>query len=772
MKMSPPHPAKRQKKTLLACVPCRSKKMKCDGLRPVCGACSKTGWTENKCIWKRIDGKEATVPQSEQAIRALQDRIQELEKSQQALDVEMLSPSPHIHDETTSVTAASSLQGDELPTRNEGRTGVSALVAAVTGEPQYEGFQGPSSAATFMSNIRQAVDGDAQPSEARSAVGDDSENGPRSNLSRTTEKGVLGDYVLPPRRVADSLLELYWTFIHPLYPVLNRNIFTQTYDALWAGRSLPLHAPHLTAIDEPTALCILNLALALSCQYSDEIPAGKAFATAEVFFARARGLFRFDLVGSTNVGLPHLQVMLLIAQYLQGTGRAYKAWDIVAVAIRNCHRLGFHLASTTSENLMPDIVERELVKRLYHLCVMTERMLCMTLGRPIMVSIIESDKVPLPLEIDDQDLPLFSNQSGPTDMARSTTEGTTATPTGETTPSMLSFFVQSAKLYRIVQQILTLTPMEERRVSESDTERSLENLQAVLKFDNELMALRDGVPSYLRRVTARVPEAEPGNERSLIFHRQSVVLYLRHLQARISLFRPILVKFCSPGQKSHGGQGDPTDLSSPSVTETLAYRTALQCSFLCVQSARTLINVMYEVFATGQGWGVKPNWLYGVLHIYISTTVLIAARIHPAIRLHEISESNIDEAWRRALKILETFQSDSLGAQKCVAALKRLHEKVMSRISSALADMPNTGDVIGSSDETNGLNRETAFHGACGAEGQVTAPFWSPEAGGSSAYHTQLETYQEPLVDMLDLSWATFVSDFPDSLMDPYSTVI
>jgi hypothetical protein len=307
------------------------------------------------------------------AIRALQDRIQELEKNQHPSDVEMLSASPHIRDVMTSTTATSPLNGDELPSRNEGRTGVSALVAAVTGEPQYEGFQGPSSAATFMSNIRQAVNGDAQPREVRSAVGEHFEDGERCNLPSTTEKGVLGDYVLPPRRVADSLLQSYWTFIHPLYPVLNRSVFTESYDALWTGSSFPLRASPLLVIDEATVLCILNLALALSCQYSDEIAVGKAFTSAEVFFARARGLFRFDPVRSANVGLPHLQIMLLIAQYLQGTGRAYQAWDIVAVAIRNCHRLGFHLASTTSEELIPDVVERELVKRVYHLCVMTER---------------------------------------------------------------------------------------------------------------------------------------------------------------------------------------------------------------------------------------------------------------------------------------------------------------------------------------------------------------------------------------------------------------
>lgn len=308
-------------------------------------------------------------------LRTLQDRVKELEQSQQASSAGVRSPSSRISHEAASVaaTTTSSREGDELPMESEQRTGVSALVAAITGEPQYEGFQGPSSAATFMSSIRQAVDGNAQSPDALFVVGPAPGHAAKPNTLSTNNRGVPGDYVLPPRRVADSLLACYWTFIHPLYPVLSRTIFAQFYEALWTGRSLSLPVPPLMSMDEATMVCTLNLVLALSCQYSDEIAVGKGFATAEVFFTRARGLFHFDPVDSTDYGLPHLQIMLLIAQYLQGTGRAYKAWNIIAVAIRNCHRLGFHLATTSSKERIPDVVVRELVKRIYHSCVMSER---------------------------------------------------------------------------------------------------------------------------------------------------------------------------------------------------------------------------------------------------------------------------------------------------------------------------------------------------------------------------------------------------------------
>jgi hypothetical protein len=87
-------------------------------------------------------------------------------------------------------------------------------------------------------------------------------------------------------------------------------MFTQSYETLWTGGSLPAVDSPLMTLDENTLVCMLNPVLALACQYSEEIASGKAFVTAEVFFTRARGLFDFDAVEATEDGLPRLQVML------------------------------------------------------------------------------------------------------------------------------------------------------------------------------------------------------------------------------------------------------------------------------------------------------------------------------------------------------------------------------------------------------------------------------------------------------------------------------
>lgn len=133
-------------------------------------------------------------------------------------------------------------------------------------------------------------------------------------------------------------------------------------------------------------------------------------------------------------------------------------------------------------------------------------------------------------------------------------------------------------------------------------------------------------------------------------------------------------------------------------TEALAHRTALYCSMLCVKTAIEMINVMNDHLTSDAAWGQKPAWLYAVLRkcssicdwptaactmlttanqdIYLAATVLLAARLAPIVLLGEVSQDEIQEAWNRALDILDRFQADNVSAKRCVAALKLLYQRL------------------------------------------------------------------------------------------------
>lgn len=62
--------------------------------------------------------------------------------------------------------------------------------------------------------------------------------------------------------------------------------------------------------------------------------------------------------------------------------------------------------------------------------------------------------------------------------------------------------------------------------------------------------------------------------------------------------------------------------------------------------------------------------------VYIAATVLLAARLAPAVLLDEISQDDIQESWHHALNILGRFQADNVSASRCVTALMVLYRKL------------------------------------------------------------------------------------------------
>lgn len=241
---------------------------------------------------------------------------------------------------------------------------------------------------------------------------------------------------------------------------------------------------------------------------------------------------------------------------------------------------------------------------------------------------------------------------------------------------------------------------------------------------------------------------------------------------------------------------DYEELGSIPLTETLTYRTTLQCSFLCVKAARVLINVIYDNFTTGQGWGVKPNWLYGVLRecirsytlvvysirkstntiwtldIYVSATVLIAARLRPAIRPMEISESDLEVSWVRALNILETFQNDILAARRSVAALKNLYEKLPRRMPHAPANLGSDGDTMADNNQGIGSQQTSPLNEPRHFDNQMTNPFLVTEGTGPCGYQDQQLADEASMANVLDMSWLGFMPEVPETVLDPYGTFI
>jgi hypothetical protein len=327
------------------------------------------------------------------------------------------------------------------------------------------------------------------------------------NRSSVPEKTPL-DYVLPSRRRADALMSVYWSAVHPLYPFLDIIGMKSHYESLWTGQQLPP--------DDTGFLCIVNTIFALSSQLNLTVKAEERKSSSGIFLQRALEFLDLWKAGS----LQTIQCFLLLAQYFQSTNEPHQCWMFVSYAVRTAQGLGLHLPDTSSHAPSPEA--RELVRRIWHGCILMDRFLAMTYGRPTMVGRSMAAAVPLPLCTE-------GDGSGP----RHRFHRNTASP-----PSEVEFFVQSLKLYEIMYEILVgLYPSSARRSDSAHnwTESYFglctgpSGSLSILDIDRRLIKWEKELPTQLQVSQDQLHDPVSGNpsELEMVFLRQGVVLRQR-----------------------------------------------------------------------------------------------------------------------------------------------------------------------------------------------------------------------------------------------------
>lgn len=181
---------------------------------------------------------------------------------------------------------------------------------------------------------------------------------PRHSPSSRTPVSDVDALVLPPRRTADHLVDLYFKYVHTLFPWLHEPSFRAQYEGLWVAQSDP------ATEDDPLFYCLFNLVLALGCQFS--ILFESSIQSGDTFFNRAKRLLGFSIF---DVGtLKMVQALLLMGTYLQSTNRPNRCWNVLGMGIRVAQGLGLHI-EPNGEN----IIERETRRRVWWGCVLMDR---------------------------------------------------------------------------------------------------------------------------------------------------------------------------------------------------------------------------------------------------------------------------------------------------------------------------------------------------------------------------------------------------------------
>ncbi|KZL71544.1 fungal specific transcription factor [Colletotrichum tofieldiae] len=598
----------------VACEACRRRKVKCDGARPACGNCSKRTDLRNECTYsseanEKSFSREKTANASPRSPRRAMPKI--MHTPDASFKQPPMPPISHPPPNATPKSTVSS--GPDLARRSR-----------IERHP-------------------------ITPSDASPSVVD--------SMTTVREDGMVtgsqADYVLPPRKQADHLMDLYWYYVDPLYPFLDQQRFEHSYRALFAGTSIDA--------DERIFVSILNIIFALSTQLIESMSPEQRDSTSQGYFTRAQDLLQLSLWDTGSIEL--IQCLLIMSQYLQSTNNPHQTWMIVGSAVRIAQGLGLHLPETSLE--LSSDSERDLVKRIWHGCLLMDRMIAITHGRPAMISDQLASSVVLP------SIPDTSNDTG-NEVQLDTVSLHRLRYQG--------FFHKSLELYEVINHAVLafyssasplrspVYPIGVGHSSQRPSERPELDLGKALQLDQRLTKWEKSLPSFLTM-------AEPETTLDEVFRRQAVILRIRLLHARMLLLRPMLACFClsqSPEtSQAHDG---------------LSSRVVQQCAMVCVEAAQSLISFIVQHQRHDGSLGLLPAWWYRVFYIYTAATVLIAARLRPAV----FSSLDIPRSWNQAMGLLHDHENLGPSPRRCAAALQILSTKMFQDQQPQPATLPNS----------------------------------------------------------------------------------
>ncbi|KAF9268426.1 hypothetical protein L218DRAFT_954789 [Marasmius fiardii PR-910] len=316
--------------------------------------------------------------------------------------------------------------------------------------------------------------------------------------------------IFPEEDLLCDLVNLYFTNVHPVFPVLHRPSFERSV------------ADGLHVRDRPFGV-ILLVVCAIGARQSND-PRNLSEGTTSEHSLGWKWFSQVPFVHDSFAGPPSLydlQLLSLSVIFLITNSVLDANWTLIGIGIRSAQEMGVHRKPAQSRNA----VEDELFKRAFWLLVSVDLFFSAFLGRPRATTSDDFD-VDLPVECDDE----YWENPDP--------EKAFVQPAGK--PSVVSFFSTLLRLLEIVsfaQRTLYSVRNSElwsgMGISGIDWKR-----KAVMQLDSALNKFLDTIPEHLKW--------NPENP-DPVFFQQSVMLHVIYNWVQIHIHRPFIPR---PGQEA------------------------------------------------------------------------------------------------------------------------------------------------------------------------------------------------------------------------------
>ncbi|KAF7560760.1 hypothetical protein G7046_g3380 [Stylonectria norvegica] len=683
-------PAPKRRRVSLACIACRTRKSRCSGQRPKCSSCIELELT---CQYvASAESDQTVVVGKEYAInvtacithfQAIEDRLQQLESllSQHGSDtatenggLERIAPSREARRRRQLVNFADSPQA--LPQDTPEFNVISPSVGQVDNHIEYEdptdgmghfvfadeedrAFFGPSSNIAFTSDLSRTLKRLSR-SRGHLTPGSTEQTGyldfriarvsrPASVAPRTASRGSSNTvetsssiYYLPPDTEVIALIDKYFSNTGLLFPYLHEETFRETYARVKQNN---------IAIRR-TWLGVLNMVLAMAIHTSVKTQGDveERQMLSDAFYRRADQLCEGQVMNGASLEIgtfadcvaTQVQYLLLVSQYKQGTKSSIQTWSTHGLAVKVALQLGLH--SPEASNRFP-AVEREIRKRTWFGCVVLDRSLSMTFGRP--ASIPESYcRLEMPLYydlIDSRERPAESNLR-----CRLSSD----------------FFTATVKLYSIMGHTIEL--LYGNNMSDENKLPNYELTIRVLKMRHSLDEWSREIPPTMRLIQEQ--DISNHTTKDLTLDRFHTILTLRYHNLRILIHRGVLVQLCDHMD----------DLGSQNYDILALMDAARSTVKICVESATDIIMLVHAtVRYDGVSRGLLGAWWFTLYYAFdaalVLFTILLLLRRSPDIGFpSSATPESLRHTFTICVEALHRLDKGNYTVERCYNCLQRL----------------------------------------------------------------------------------------------------
>ncbi|KAI0699412.1 fungal-specific transcription factor domain-containing protein [Cytidiella melzeri] len=627
-----------------ACESCRRKKIKCDGVEPTCSQCSTS---RAQCTWLQTKDRAAL---SRHYVQELEARLLHMETLFQqvapileqvgqsgALDLSKLAL-PTGDGSTSAMPTLSMFPDTKEPEEPDGRKSTPPTPVKIEDDMSESFGQlaldehgqmrwiGSSSTMSLIHSFRTLT---SAPLHRVSPMEDDPLGpGPSVNKLYFPASVFFGkvrvlpgpeEVEFPPRDLADKLVEAYFSRFHFLAPIVDKPTFLSRYNHLMdnlGDAALARRETAFIALSNAVFACAAKLVEdpRLSVDGLDDAGIGM------VYYERALIL---QYISHASMQVEHVQCFLLMSTFLCSVNCLPQAWIMVGQAVRISQDIGLH---RSPRRLLIPPIEKETRRKVWWGCYILDRMLALTLGRPLGIDDRDCD-VELPVDVDDDYLSDYF-------------AGATMS---QKAPFLMRGFLELIALYGIAGKVLRQVYSLDKCKEYLEPEKRAELNRSVETLDKALAQWCDDLPPVLK--TSPAHEKHVSMAAVLCTHYYSILLTLHRNFLPVKPDQPILPR-----------------------STARAVSTARACIHLA-PSIRNVVPPCYHL-------------AFFIQNLFSSAVIILLYSMHTTDV--GASQMAMDEA-NSCLGILEAWEGYWPGARKC----KELLDDLAATANEAIKALQN-----------------------------------------------------------------------------------